>query len=203
MSDTSVFYTTNNPNQIGSYLHVINDSVNTPGIILLRHSIRPSFKGISESERDDVSLTAEGLTLVANARKLIGAVDSVLCSPIFRCVQTAENIAPNSIVTTSQSLCGGPFDDDWIVYKEKIGWNKAIQTWLNGDYNGSSRAQDVGRNITQFLRESHTSGERTLVISHDVAILAVTQYLGLRTEEIEVPSLGGIFITEDVLVDEE
>ena len=60
---------------------------------------------------------------------------------------------------------------------------------------------DVGGDIVQYLTEVHTIGCNTLAISHDIAILAVAEYLQMRFGAISVPELGGIFISDDILRD--
>jgi broad specificity phosphatase PhoE/2-polyprenyl-3-methyl-5-hydroxy-6-metoxy-1,4-benzoquinol methylase/GT2 family glycosyltransferase len=184
---------------LDSYLEILKKSRGESGIMLLRHSIRPSFKGMPEEGRDDVSLTYEGREMAINAGGLIGEIGTVLSSPVLRCIQTAEHILSKATITPSKSLCGGPFGKEWVKLKEEVGWSDAIRKWLNGDFRGSQSVQDVGRNIVQYLIESHKIGQNTLAVSHDVAILAVAEHLGIRNGASAVPELGGIFIRDDIL----
>jgi len=184
---------------LDSYLEILKESRGEAGIMLLRHSIRPSFKGMPEVGRDDVSLTNNGREMAINAGGLIGQIGTVLSSPVLRCMQTAELMHPQTAVISSESLCGGPFGDEWLTLKEEMGWSNAICKWLDGDFRGSRSVQDVGGDIVQYLRETHKMGHNTLAISHDVAILAVAEYLGMRNGAISVPELGGIFIRDDIL----
>jgi len=184
---------------LGSYFEILSESRVCSGIMLLRHSIRPSFKGMSEAGRDDVSLTNEGRKMAIDAGDSIGKTDLVLSSPVLRCVQTAELMLPRATVISSESLCSGPFGDEWLRLKEEVGWSNAIRKWVDGDFKGSRSVQDVGGDIIQYLTEIHTIGSNTLVISHDIAILAVAELLGMRFGEISVPELGGIFIGDGIL----
>ena len=185
---------------LDSYLEILKKSREGNGIMLLRHSIRPSFKGMPEVGRDDVSLTDEGREMAINAGCLIGDIGAVLSSPVLRCMQTAEHILPMATIRPSKSLCGGPFGEEWVNLKEELGWLDAIRKWLDGDFRGSQSVKDVGRDIVQYLIESHKMGRNTLAISHDVAILAVAEYLGMRRGAISVPELGGIFIRENSIL---
>lgn len=184
---------------LDSYLEILKESRGEAGIMLLRHSIRPSFKGLPEVGRDDVSLTNKGREMAINSGGLIGQIGAVLSSPVLRCMQTAEHMLPQATVISSESLCGGPFGEEWLTLKEEVGWSNAICKWLDGDFRGSRSVQDVGGDIVQYLTETHKMGCNTLAISHDVAILAVAEYLRMRNGAISVPELGGIFIGDDIL----
>jgi len=184
---------------LDSYLEILKKSRAEGGIMLLRHSIRPSFKGMPEEGRDDVSLTDEGLEMAINAGGLIGEIGTVLSSPVLRCMQTAEHILSKATITPSKSLCGGPFGKEWVKLKEEVGWSEAIRKWLDGEFRGSQSVQDIGQNIVHYLIESHKIGQNTLAVSHDVAILAVAEYLGIRNGASAVPELGGIFIRDGIL----
>ena len=184
---------------LSSYFEILSESRICSGIMLLRHSIRPSFKGMPEKGRDDVSLTDEGREMAIDAGNVIGKMDLILSSPVLRCVQTAQLMLPQATIISSESLCGGPFGEEWLILKEEVGWSDAIRQWMDGDFKGSRSVLDVGGDIVEYLTEVHTIGCNTLAISHDIAILAVAEYLQMRFGAISVPELGGIFISDDIL----
>ena len=66
---------------LSSYFEILSESRICSGIMLLRHSIRPSFKGMPEKGRDDVSLTDEGREAI-DAGNVIGKMDLILSTDI-------------------------------------------------------------------------------------------------------------------------
>ncbi len=184
---------------IYSYLDILKKTRSNNGIMLLRHSIRHSFKGMPEAGRDEVSLTDEGHEMAIKAGEIIGEINLVCSSPVLRCIQTAQHILPNSTIHSSKFLSGGPFGEEWLRLKEDVGWSDAIRRWLDGDFIGSKSVHDVGRDIVQYLAELHEAGLNTLAITHDIVILAVAEYLGMRNRAISVPEIGGIFINDGLL----
>ena len=104
---------------------------------------------------------------------------------------------PQATLISSESLCGGPFGEEWLILILRC-WLVKCNSPMDG-WRFQRLFLDVGGDIVQYLTEVHTIGCNTLAISHDIAILAVAEYLQMRFGAISVPELGGIFISDDIL----
>jgi broad specificity phosphatase PhoE len=163
-------------------------------VLIVRHSERPSFDGISIEEWDGVGLTERGIEAArefgaALAREGEGVP---LCSygwGLKRCLDTAEAIAAGareggSRISGVRALHFRPPIADRSKYDAALGsghWAEFVDDWLTGrDQDGAlvpSRTFTAG-----FLRELSDCGlpgskEISLIVTHDLQIYPLVGFL--------------------------
>ncbi|MDB4930545.1 MAG: hypothetical protein JWM10_3029 [Myxococcaceae bacterium] len=110
-------------------------------VLFLRHAEKAGgsrFCSVEENRGRPLSL--DGLDEArALGHALRPAPDVIVCAPIVRARQTAEQLAaaagtPVAIVE-DQVLLGGRFEDHarWLAMKRDLGWEALVERWLRGD----------------------------------------------------------------------
>ena len=186
----------NNISCLGTFYDVLLESIDNQGVLLLRHSDRPSFDGMMQSDRDAVSITPLGVEKAVHAGRVLDVTGIVMSSPVPRCLETARHLSPDGEVVALNALCGGPRGPEWSSMKEEIGWYESIRRWLEEELEGYATTQKVGEKLLGKLDEMCPPDRISVAVSHDQVILAVANHLGIRTDELAVPFLGGIFVVQ-------
>ena len=110
--------------------------------------------------------------------------------------ELAKLLSPDGEVVALNALCGGPRGPEWSSMKEEIGWYESIRRWLEEELEGYATTQKVGEKLLGKLDEMCPPDRISVAVSHDQVILAVANHLGVRTDELAVPFLGGIFVVQ-------
>jgi broad specificity phosphatase PhoE/glycosyltransferase involved in cell wall biosynthesis len=173
-----------------------------PGILFLRHAERPSFAGLTEREKHEVSLTPRGRDEAMALGRQFGSAVRLASSPVPRAVETAESIAagagldPASILRTPhlmRFLATGPEHYDEV--KRRLGWTGLMASWMDGSLPQGILVpcEQVARQVLEaVLSAPGTRG--VIAVTHDFLVMALLA--ALRGERpTSVPYLAGLLVS--------
>ncbi len=173
-----------------------------PGILFLRHAERPSFAGLTEREKHEVSLTPRGRDEARALGRQFGSAVRLASSPVPRAVETAAALAEGagieagSIVHLAELklfLASGP--EHYEDVKRRLGWTELMATWADGALPGGvlQPCEVVARAAIEGLLRA-CGPTRVVAVTHDFVVIALLA--ALRGERVTaVPYLGGLFVS--------
>lgn len=174
-----------------------------PGILFLRHAERPSFAGLTEREKHEVSLTPRGRDEAMALGRQFGSAVRLASSPVPRAVETAAALAEGagidagSIVHLAELklfLASGP--EHYEDVKRRLGWTELMATWADGTLPGGvlQPCEVVARRAIEALLRA-CGPTRVVAVTHDFVVIALLA--ALRGERVTaVPYLGGLFVSQ-------
>lgn len=173
-----------------------------PGILFLRHAERPSFAGLTEREKHEVSLTPRGRDEAMSLGRQFGSTVRLASSPVPRAVETAAALADGAgidagsivhLAALKLFLASGP--EHYEDVKRRLGWTDLMATWVDEALPGGvlQPCEIVARAAIQALLRA-CGPARVVAITHDFVVIALLA--ALRGERVTaVPYLGGVFVS--------
>jgi broad specificity phosphatase PhoE len=171
-------------------------------ILFVRHSERPSFAGLTNQQKHEVSLTARGREMARELGQRVGHSIRLASSPVPRSLETAESIAagagldPRSIMQSPslmRFLATGPEHYDEV--KRRLGWTGLMASWMDGSLpNGILvPCEQVTRQALEaVLAAPGTPG--VVAVTHDFLVMALLA--ALRGERpTAIPYLAGLLVS--------
>jgi broad specificity phosphatase PhoE len=171
-------------------------------ILFVRHSERPSFAGLTNQQKHEVTLTTRGREMARELGQRVGQAVRLASSPLPRSLETAQSIAAGagldsgSILRTPhlmRFLATGPEHYDEV--KRRLGWTGLMASWMDG-----SLPQGILMPCEQVARQAleamlSAPGTRGVIaVTHDFLVMALLA--ALRGERpTSVPYLAGLLVS--------
>jgi broad specificity phosphatase PhoE len=178
------------------------DMLQDGAILFVRHSERPSFAGLTEQQKHEVSLTAHGREMATEFGRSVGRSVRLASSPVLRAMETAEAVAtgagldPAVIVQTPllmQFLATGP--EHYEEVKRRLGWTELMASWMDGSLPRGVLlpCEQVARHALEAVLGAPGS-PGVVAVTHDFLVMALLA--SLRGERpTSIPYLGGLLVS--------
>lgn len=173
-------------------------------LLLIRHSLTRGNLLKQYIGSTDQPLAPEGIALAQKAACGMPPVDAVWCSPMLRCLQTAQILFPGQdprIIPDLRECNFGDFEEKtWAQLKD----NPIYRRWIDGEEgvvppNGEDRAafQRRGQSaVLQVIREAGPVG-RAAVVTHGGVIMAAMEAYARPKKGLydwQVSNCGGFLV---------
>lgn len=183
-------------------------------VLLIRHSERPSFKGIPEEKKDEVELTPKGIEMAREFGRGIKQIFPEKKLRIYnsypkRCHMTAISILEGAKEINNRVICyeynSPPLKspvcnrDEYNRIKKNYEWNELINEWMEKRIPSTALvpAEEHAKDTLKTLLRANlcTSGEMAVYITYDMAIFPLIYYLFNINKQVKF--LDGIVMKVD------
>lgn len=181
------------------------------GLLLIRHADRPSFKGLSKADADNVDITEKGREESRALGVAIAQATEVVSSDVKRARQTAMEIMSglgsgrlDPRAFTSLCVLSSRVGDASEVYrghKGRLGWDPLMDVWLDGIISECNSIVPSSRSAIMALADllgpdGVEPRGLNIAVTHDFYVFALLEAMhGLRHwPERGIPTLSGVYV---------